>query len=209
MKQKHILVGCSTRSASNWLADMFKLNHEDKPLHSVHEQFLGSVTKALRLWQGREGTNISVGHEAGPLMAYLHDLFPNAQWHYLWREPVDQFCSIMTHKRLTEQGKALHRVGWEWGARESELRLAEKLGIELQHWHMSYYTTADGFRAMADAMGVKLKQRIRLSKLRNLRAHPSYRDQMEDWPEKMRALVMSVWDSHDYVKAAYEVARRG
>jgi len=210
MEKRYIFFGGHGRSGSNWLSSMFNLNHAEEFLSSEHDYFLGSdIFEKLDFWEERPGVKIQVSSENGPMMGLLHERFPEAQWLYLWRDYEAWLGSVLAYNSMHGHlGHAMVCINYRLGAREAELRLAERLGIKIQHVWFDDYIKESGFRALAKLMNVRLHPELKYSDQINpisrFKCRPISR--RTEHPELYPALH-KLFESTEYAYQAYMAAK--
>lgn len=159
---KHIVVYGCMRSATGWLSKMFARNvdSDELDLNVDHEGFRKApLVRMINHW-GREGIHIEVGFD-GVMIEYLHERFPDLQVAVIVRDPIDQLLSFYSTRYqpnggLSDTGAFLTGI-WHWGAIEAVLATAKAVGIDVKVWHLSYYTTFNGFKELAESLGLALR----------------------------------------------------
>jgi hypothetical protein len=178
-------------------------------VYARHESFMSDPFKRFQQMETVGGVHVCVGAE-GHSMLEMHKRFPSATWCYTWREPTAQLLSIAALRNRHYFGAALSEASEEWGAREWELRQAEKLGIELTHWHFDFVTKAEGFTALMRNLGIALRDPLTM-KPPTGETGPMNKVCFTDWSgdvDEMKKIAVELFESHEYVKAAYDQARR-
>lgn len=212
MERTRFIIAGIIGSASTWLAQALRENTSIEPRKIVHEWFSDNLYEAQELWASDVPLCGSVGHDFF-WMEQIQQLAPETKWAFIWRTPLDQIMSMVRknwkHIRLRAPdavpGFATKAAVRQWFAVEDALARAEKLGIELTHWHLDYYTAPNGFDELRKLL-VPEPYRTPVVKL------PSAVNVSRPAPfalnEQTAEDLLARFNALPRMKAAYESARR-
>jgi hypothetical protein len=140
----------------------------------------------------------------------IHERFPDAIWRCVHRDPIGQFESIIRtyigivgkNSPLNHPGGKLNAVLRYWLSNEYALERLQRLGVEVTHWHMDFYTKPEGLAALIDSLGLK-----RLNPVKMLpKIHAANCRYEAD--AALRKHALKLFNSLPNLTAAYKAARR-
>lgn len=202
----HVFITGAPRSATRWLRDMIDDNIAVKPRTIKHEALRNNPIRMLMDWTA-PGFHVTVCQSTSWLLA-LQRQFPDLQVALLLRDPVESTLSITSNSYDGKHtpGQGIFRTALCWGAMEQMLRIADENRITVLPWHFDYYTTAEGFKALADSLQIPLKDPVE-AKAKRYATPKEMRQYREEWPEIILKQIEEVFSEHVLLKRAYDKAK--
>ena len=206
------------KQATRWVAEMMVQNIDRELCKErgatsfliKHEAITKDRGRVRRLWRETDDlVSVFVG-PASHAMARIQRETPEAKWACLWREPIAHFLSVAVMKSAGVTSAALNYAARFWALREHSLVMAEKLGIDVSHWHMDFVATEVGYRSLMASLDIPCQEQFKLLTPIGVTG-PLKKAAIEDFdgsPDQVRAEVLELFDSFERSKAVYDGLRR-
>lgn len=193
------------RTGTTWLSQMFQRNVQyDGKVYVTHEGFRMNTVRMLVGW-GEPGLHVNVGYAGTVAFFEAHKRYDDLKYCVLVREPMRHAASLCFGAK--EPGVQLERIAFEWGALNTCIGRMEKAGIPYEAWDLSYYVKKAGFQELAAHLDVPLRNDVEMIPPVHQQA-PAHRVAVEEWSETMRQIIEELHSGNEYLKRAYDNARR-
>lgn len=200
MTPRYFVITGMGRTATLWLSQMLNQHPDTTVWHEVTKPDRPRrFVKWLLLETPVVGT--ADGFACYHIADLQRELHP--QWLWVWREPWQWIRSFWARHPQVPFAQHVQRL---FGMLEAALAMAEFYNIELTHWHMEDYTSEEGFRALAEHVGLSFGAELKMLPPSNARKDFGDIAHEACWTEQQKLYILEVIERLPRVLQASQLA---